>query len=94
MRHFVEHLGAHRLPRDLASVAVEDALKGLKRRKALTRKRCDDQTIKAFLSDKWEVAKGRSSSLLRQLRDEACISCEQGRFSLLWNQVRLERVVS
>ena len=44
-----------------------------------------------MLHKSWESHGGSSTRLLRYLRDEALVACEQGRFRSLWHQVRAER---
>lgn len=90
MRHFVETLKAHNLSQDSARDAVEDALAPYKPPRPVERKRADDESIKKLIRQQWISAGGRGNTLLRYLRDEALISCEQGRFAQLWHEVRNE----
>jgi hypothetical protein len=92
MRHFVQELGAHTLDQGQAREVVHRALAPYQKPRTVERQRCDDQAIKKLIRSKWVEMQGRNSSLLRYLRDEALISCEQGRFAQLWREVRLEKV--
>jgi hypothetical protein len=55
------------------------------------RVRQDDDTIIEVIRAQWDRANGQSSKLLRILRDELNIACEQGRFVMLMNKLRDER---
>jgi len=50
----------------------------------------DDQ-IRATILERWDQAKGQSSKMLRVLRDDLLVACEQKRFSQLFNQVKAAR---
>lgn len=90
MRHYVVSLGGHHLPLRKARDAVQDALKSYEPPRPVNRQRADDEAIKRLLRKQWRETGGRGTTLLRYLRDEALISCEQGRFSKLWREVRSE----
>lgn len=47
-----------------------------------------DEEIKKKIAELWDVADGRSGRMLRVLRDQEQIACEQGRFKGLFNSVR------
>ncbi|MCF1475066.1 MULTISPECIES: hypothetical protein [Rhizobium/Agrobacterium group] len=51
----------------------------------------DDQLLKTIRKE-WDSVRGNSTKLLRKLRDELGIACEQGRFARLAARVRAERV--
>jgi len=87
MRHFVEFLGAHKLPQDEARAAVNEALAPYQPPCLIERQRADDATIKELIRKQWRATGGRGNALLRYLRDDARISCEQGRFAQLWREV-------
>jgi hypothetical protein len=87
MRHFVIKLNAIRLSRDEAREKVKAAL--LRRPRPSRSKGIrlsDDEICKALLTQ-WARCEGRSTRLLRYLRDEAGISCEQKRFSRIWQSL-------
>lgn len=94
MRHFVECINAHRLPTSNALDAVKSALENYKKREVIDRVRASDAAIKALIRRNWKASGGRSSTLLRYLRDDARIACEQGRFAQLWREIREEKAIA
>lgn len=90
MRHFVEVLHGHRFPLDEGRRLVERSLAARGWREVPERKRLDDFQIKSLIADRWDDCNGQSSRLLRALRDEELVACEQGRFGNLWREVRSE----
>ncbi len=52
------------------------------------RTKLSDQEILALISELWTYADGKSSRMLRILRDEKLIACEQGRFKFLFNSYK------
>ena len=90
LRHFVETLGAASLPLGEARSMVSAALAHRPRKLRSMRKRMSDDEIRQVLTAQWAQHEGRSTRLLRYLRDEACISCEQKRFSRLWQALAME----
>jgi hypothetical protein len=54
--------------------------------------RLDDDQLLETIRTEWDSVRGSSTKLLRKLRDELGIACEQGRFSRLAARVRAERV--
>lgn len=90
MRHFVEQLGADGLPLEDAHEAVASSLRPLRVPKPPVRARKTDAQIKGMLRRQWQRYGGSSSKLLRYLRDEAQVACEQSRFRDLWREVRTQ----
>jgi hypothetical protein len=90
LRHFVEALGATSLPLEEARAAVSDALAHRSRRQRTIGTRMSDGEIQRVLRAQWARHTGSSTRLLRYLRDEARISCEQKRFSRLWQALAAE----
>lgn len=90
MRHFVECINAHSLPATGACIAVKGALARCKKPQVVDRVRADDAAIKTLLRSQWNATGGRSSILLRYLRDDARVACEQSRFAQLWREIRNE----
>lgn len=84
LRHFVEVLQAAAMPLEEARGAVAASLVHRRRRQRITGQRMSDDEICKVLSAQWNRHAGSSTRLLRYLRDEARISCEQKRFSRLW----------
>jgi hypothetical protein len=90
LRHFVVKLEAAALPQDEARAKV---LAALSRRPKPTRSqgvRLSDEDIRRMLRAQWARYEGRSSRLLRYLRDEAMVCCEQKRFSRIWRSLGAE----
>lgn len=90
LRHFVEVLRAESLTLDKAREAVSGALEPLSQRRRVACKRMSDDEIRRVLSGQWSRHGGSCTRLLRYLRDEARISCEQRRFSRIWNDLVAE----
>lgn len=90
MRHFVEKLGAHRLSVDQARKVVSRSLGQFVKPQRVERRRAEDDVIKQLIRRQWHATGGRSGALLRYLRDEALVSCEQSRFAQLCREIRHE----
>lgn len=90
LRHFVEALGAASLPLDEARATVSAALASRPQRLQSVGKRMSDDEIRRVLTEQWSQHGGSCTRLLRYLRDEARISCEQKRFSRIWNALAAE----
>jgi len=88
MRHFVEDLGADTLSLDEARATVIDSMAKMSYPAKPVRRRVSDDEIATLLHANWLNTNGQSSRLLRYLRDEALVSCEQGRFRDIWLKVR------
>ncbi|WP_208457269.1 hypothetical protein [Burkholderia vietnamiensis] len=90
LRHFVEVLNGHQLSVEEARSAVAGAMCTLKRPIAPVRDKKTDAEILELLRTNWGRFGGASTHLLRYLRDEAMVACEQGRFRALWSDLRQE----
>lgn len=84
LRHFVEALQATEMPLEEAREAVAASLANRQRQRRAMGQRMTDDEILRVLEAQWTRHSGSSTKLLRYLRDEARISCEQKRFSRLW----------
>lgn len=92
LRHFVLELRAHTLTLADAKSAVHQALGGLQPRTVPVRtKRTDDQIID-LIRNHWSAYSGNSARLLRVLRDQDLVACEQSRFRDLWRLVKKEQM--
>jgi len=92
-RHFVEAI-LSREPRGAASKharSVDAALSRWQPSVSRVGRRCSDDEVMALLRKHWQAAEGRSAALLRVLRDDLGIACEQGRFANLARKIRAER---
>ncbi len=91
MRHFVEALSGHRLSLADGHRAVSAAMGKLVAPTLPPRVKATDEQIVQMLSEQWSRHGGQSSRLLRYLRDDALVACEQGRFRDLWRQVKAQQ---
>ena len=91
MRHFVEEIRGHELDIGAAKARVAEALSGLSPRLIPARTKLSDSDIAAVLRAQWKRHKGSSSQLLRFLRQEAQIACEQKRFRNIWQALKAEQ---
>jgi hypothetical protein len=90
LKHFVCELAAHKAPVDRARRSVEAALAKLQAPETPRRERISDEQVSALLRDGWDRHQGQSSRLLRFLRDEQGVACEQRRFRDLWRKLSAE----
>jgi hypothetical protein len=93
LSHFVEAVLAHHAQADFDghAEAVERLLSGLRRRSTPGRTRQPDKEIIALIRRHWNEARGQSSRMLRLLRDDLGVACEQGRFRTLFLAARERR---
>jgi hypothetical protein len=87
LRHFVEELEAVSMSLSEAKATVLAALKNQQSRPRPTGTRVSDEEILRLLTAQWTRHSGGSARLLRYLREEASIACEQKRFSRLWREL-------
>lgn len=90
LRHLVEVLRGHQLSFEDAKVVVQAALGKPAKIEAPSRARATDEQIQELLRAQWTAQKGRSTKLLRFLRDDAQVACEQGRFRDIWRSVKAQ----
>ena len=90
LRHFVEVLQATDRPLEEARTIVTASLGGREHPMRPKGQRMSDEEILQTLELQWQRFAGSSARLLRYLRDEARISCEQKRFSRLWRRLQSE----
>ena len=92
-RHFVERvlpghsLGDARAHED----AVQNALAAWTATPVRVGLRRSDSDLRRVVERHWDQAEGRTTRLLRILRDDLGIACEQGRFARLVSAMRAER---
>jgi hypothetical protein len=87
MCHFAEHVA--RPPKDLHkperhAELIEEILNGWKYPRQVTRIKKTDDEIIDLVANLWPRAQGSSGRMLRVLRDQEMIACEQGRFASLF----------
>jgi len=83
LRHFTTVLRGHELPLESAHEQVLQAMAALRKPVLPERQRKTDDDIVLLLRQNWERLQGSSTALLRYLRDDALVSCEQSRFRTL-----------
>lgn len=86
--HFVEKLAGLSYSMHEGRGLVEGALRTHCLRSVPKRRRLDDSAVRALIASRWWSCEGRSAQLLRALRDEEAVACEQSRFAQLWREVR------
>ena len=90
LRHFVAVLGGHALPLETARQNVREAMRALHKPILPARERKTDDEIILLLGQNWNRLNGSSTALLRYLRDDALVSCEQSRFRSLHRHLLAE----
>ena len=93
LRHFAEVVLAE-LPNgssDQHRVAVMKALATWSEPRTPKRPRISDEQVQELIRKHWSDVGGRSSRMLRLLRDDLSVACEPGRFRALFRLVRQER---
>lgn len=83
LRHFVVVLSGHALPLEIARQQVNQAMTALQKPTLPERQRKTDDQIIALLQQNWQRLNGSATALLRYLRDDALVACEQSRFRTL-----------
>lgn len=88
-RHFVEEILLPCLERSAEdhALAVVGALEKMARPVTVKRRSLSDQEIVALIEQHWDAACGQSSRMLRVLRDDLLVACEQKRFQRLFRVV-------
>jgi hypothetical protein len=89
LRHFIEQVGCD-LSLEQAHAQVKAAMEALMKPVLPLRAKKSDDEILAVLRKHWDQYEGRSGRLLRFLRDDALVACEQSRFRGLWLRVQDE----
>jgi hypothetical protein len=90
LRHFVQSLSGQGLTLKESQRKVAKSLEHRHRCHRPHRTRLSDDELRQILTSEWARFAGSSTRLLRYLRDEALISCEQKRFSRLWQTLDAE----
>lgn len=88
MHHFVNDLQGHLLTLADSHQAVQNLMAQLRPPISIQRPRLTDQEILCLLKANWEYNQGQSTRLLKFLRHEAGVACEQSRFRQLWLQAK------
>lgn len=91
LRHFVGLTSDGSLLGDRR--VVEGSLMGMRLPTRPKRIRLSDNEIRQALIAQWRHVQGNRNKLLRHLRDELLVSCEQSRFARLAREIEEERLV-
>ncbi len=93
LRHFVDHIVSAMPNGDLDAHrrAVSSAMEELRSRKNVTRIRQSDDQLIRLIWRSWKAADGKSSRMLRVLRDDLGVACEQSRFARLFAEAKRQR---
>lgn len=90
LRHFATNVGVGGAI-EADRQAVRAALDGLSARHVPVRTRLSDNEIMAIIDSDWDTVRGRSGAMMRRLRDDLSIACEQSRFKTLFGTVAVRR---
>jgi hypothetical protein len=93
LKHFVAELQGHKLTILPAKASIRNAMDNSRRRIVPKRNRATDRQIVELLHANWVAYDGSAYKLLRYLRDEALVACEQSRFSRLWRKIKVDKPV-
>lgn len=88
LRHFATELRCHTSNLAEANACVSESLKSFSQPIKPSRTKLSDDEIVGIIEAAWTTHEGSSVRLLRHLRDDALVSCEQGRFRRLWLKVK------
>lgn len=90
MLHFIENVHKASLTIEEATAAVLATMSNCSPPSQPKRMRRSDAEITSLLRENWAQHGGASGKLLRFLRDDALVQCEQSRFRDLWNALKPE----
>jgi thymidylate synthase len=91
LKHFVAHLHAQELSVADATSQVCAAMSASFKPIIPKRMKTPDEQIAELIRTNWSHCEGSASKLLRFLRDDANVACEQSRFSGIWREIKEER---
>lgn len=96
LRHFAEFVLVGNEGMDTASHAsvVETHLHSLGIPDRPTGQKASDEHISELIMANWEKVEGRSTLMLRLLRDTLLVACEQKRFQALFYNVKAKRIAA
>jgi hypothetical protein len=88
MRHYIEEIYVDQMDINASRVCVQKAMQALSLRKHPARRKTSDEEIRRLLIVSWHGHGGSSTRLLRHLRDEVLVACEQSRFQKIWKSLK------
>lgn len=90
LSHFVNKLEGHLVDSENGRTLVLRSMTRLTKPSLPSRTRGTDDEIRNLLRHNWDKYGGKSGRLLRYLRDDALIACEQRRFRVIWRELQNE----
>ncbi len=96
LRHFAEFvlLGNEEMDTAAHANVVETQLSPLGAPNRPAGQKATDEQISELIMANWEKAQGRSTLMLRLLRDTLHVACEQKRFQVLFYNVKAKRIAA
>ena len=93
-QHFIEIILSNTESKNIKKhiTLVTNSLEKLRLPITVKRKQLDDDEMKTIIRKLWSRADGQVGRMLRVLRDEEKIACEQGRFAKLFREVKEAKV--
>lgn len=92
LHHFIKYIHEPNQNIIVATESVKSFIEGLPPlAPRVKRLQLNDNEISNIILEGWDVCKGQSSKLLRYLRDDKKIACEQSRFQGLWRTIKDEK---
>jgi hypothetical protein len=91
LHHFAKSFFAEAVDAGTHAAAVRAALAPYQSAAKPNRDRHDDEALVAIIVAQWDTVGGRSGAMLRRLRRELDIACEQGRFRTLFQRAAAQR---
>lgn len=91
MKHFLKEIDMPNDPLPNIIKQLNAKLVKLNKPVAPTRAKVSDPELMKLVNKNWRKFDGRTSKILRFLRDEALVSCEQSRFQKICSQIREAR---
>jgi hypothetical protein len=85
LRHFVEKLKLQDESFDLIRLEITKLIQKSSKPILPKRRKITDEEVIKLIKKNWKSQLGSSQKLLRYLRDIELVSCEQSRFTKLWN---------
>lgn len=93
LHHFIKYIFTPNQDLTTAKVLVTKYIESLPPiTPKIKRPKLSDAEISKLILEGWDSCNGQSSKLLRFLRDEKMIACEQSRFKELWRHIKNEKL--
>lgn len=93
LHHFIKYIFTPNQDLTTAKALVTEYIESLPPiTPKIKRPKLRDDEISKLILEGWDSCNGQSSKLLRYLRDEKMIACEQSRFKGLWRHIKNEKL--